>query len=483
MSPFLPNPAPVSVQRAPGHVVAPVRAPAFSPELVAKYDLAGPRYTSYPTALEFTPAVTAGVYRQLITDSNTDPIPRDLSLYLHIPFCRLPCFFCGCSRTITQQAEPVAKFLDTLHREIELIGPLFDRDRRVRQLHLGGGTPNTLSLAQVGNLLACLHQAFSIDDRPSGELAMEVDPRLATPAYIHGLADLGFNRLSLGIQDFSPDVQRAINRVQSADHVAGLMDAARSAGIRSINFDLIYGLPHQTPDGWVHTLNDVIALAPDRIAVYGYAHLPQRFKAQGRIRPETLPGASARLALFGLALELLTQAGYVHVGMDHFALEGDELVLAQRNGTLQRNFQGYSTMDECDLIGLGPTAIGRIDGAYVQNTSDLPTYTGEIERQLLPVARGVLLSTDDIIRRDVIHTLMCYGIVRKGVINRRYGIDFDRYFADVRAELNNLAADGLLTQDPWQIQATATGRILIRVLAMCFDAYRPVHTTQGPKVL
>lgn len=483
MSHLLSNHAPAFTRRASGYAVVPVPAPVFSQELVAKYDLAGPRYTSYPTALQFSPVVTGAVYRQLIGGSNEDLIPRNLSLYLHIPFCRSPCFYCGCARTITRQAEPVTQFLDTLHREIALTGPLFDRDRRVRQLHLGGGTPNTLSLAQLDELLTRMHQAFSIDDRPCREFAMEMDPRLADAAYIHGLAGLGFNRLSLGIQDFSPDVQRAINRVQSADHVAGLMVAARSAGIRSVNFDLIYGLPHQTPEEWSHTLDDVIALDPDRIAVYGYAHMPRLFKAQARIQSETLPGSSTRLALFGLALERLTQAGYVYIGMDHFAREGDELVLAQRNGTLQRNFQGYSTMDECDLIGLGPTAIGQIGDAYVQNIRDLPTYASAVERQQLPVARGVLLTDDDIIRRDVIHTLMCYGMVRKGVINHRYGIDFDHYFADARTELNALADDGLLTQDPWLIQATARGRILIRVLAMCFDAYRPVGTAQGSKVL
>lgn len=446
-------------------------APQFDAELISRYERNGPRYTSYPTAPQFQPAFDARALRGVIALSNEEPIPRPLSLYVHVPFCQSPCFYCGCSRVITRDIGKADVFLQHVEQEIACVGPLFDRDRQVQQLHLGGGTPNFLDLKRMARLLHGLRQHFNFAPDGQGELGIEVDPRFIDAAYVQGLATLGFNRLSAGIQDFNPAVQQAVNRVQSVPQTRSVLDTARDAGFASISVDLIYGLPRQTLQGFEQTLDEVLQLGPDRIAVYGYAHMPRLFKAQSQIDADELPTPALRLALFGLALERLTANGYLYVGMDHFARAGDSLIQAQRNGTLQRNFQGYSTAADCDIIGLGPTAISRIGDSYSQNIHNLPGYYAATASQGLAVARGLSLSDDDILRREIINTLMCHARLDKSAIAERYGIDFDRYFAQALLRLQALANDELVQLNRSSIDVTPKGRLLLRHVAMCFDAY------------
>ncbi|WP_049621976.1 oxygen-independent coproporphyrinogen III oxidase [Frateuria defendens] len=446
-------------------------APEFDPALVARYDVDGPRYTSYPTAPHFHAGFDEAALCEAIRASNEEPIPRDLSLYLHVPFCASPCFYCGCNRVITRDPGKADAYLGHLCREIALTAPLFDRDRRVRQLHLGGGTPNFLDLPRLRVLMTNLARHFTLAGEGGREFGIELDPRYADGDYVRGLAGLGFNRLSVGIQDFDPAVQRAVNREQSVGETYAVIDAARDAGFASVSVDLIYGLPKQSPVGFGRTLSAVLALTPDRIAVYGYAHLPAMFKAQRQIHAADLPDAATRLALFGQALERLTGAGYVYVGMDHFARADDELVRAQRAGRLQRNFQGYSTHGDTDIVGLGASAIGRIGDSYSQNARDLPAYYAALDAGRLPVTRGRRLSEDDLLRREAIGQLMCHGELDTGAFGRRHGLIFACHFATALARLRPLADDGLVTFERGVIRVTPRGRLLLRIVAMCFDAY------------
>ncbi len=446
-------------------------APEFDPVLIARYDSHGPRYTSYPTAPQFKADFDERALQSVIRDSNEEPIPRPLSLYVHVPFCTGPCLYCGCNRVITRDVGKADRYLERLYREIELIAPLFDRDRLVQQLHLGGGTPNFLDLPRMRELMASMARHFNFGQAQEREFGIELDPRFADGDYVHGLAELGFNRLSVGVQDFHPDVQRAVNRIQSVAQTREVLDAGREAGFTSTSIDLIYGLPRQTVAGFEQTLEQVIALAPDRVAVYGYAHLPEQFKGQRRIDAAELPDAGTRLALFGRALALLGDAGYVYIGMDHFAREGDELVNAQRNGTLQRNFQGYSTHGDCDIVGLGVSAIGRIGDSYGQNAKDLVGYYAALDAGRLPIARGLRLDEDDLIRRDLIGQLMCYGELDTREFGARHRLIFSEYFEPEWARLAQLARDGLVKLDMPMIHVTARGRLLLRNIAMCFDAY------------
>jgi oxygen-independent coproporphyrinogen-3 oxidase len=452
-------------------MVTPVSAPEFDPALVARYDVAGPRYTSYPTAPQFKPDFDETQLRGAIRASNEEPIPRPLSLYLHVPFCMSPCFYCGCNRIITREAIHADRYLERLYREIELIAPLFDRDRAVRQLHFGGGTPNFLDLTQMSELLESLARHFSFSHEARREYGIEIDPRFADAAYIRRLGELGFNRISVGIQDFDPAVQQAVNRIQSVEQTRAVLDAARAGGFRSTSVDLIYGLPLQSIEGFGRTLQQVVALDPDRVAVYGYAHLPEMFKAQRQIEAADLPDAATRLALFGCALEQLSAAGYVYIGMDHFAKAGDELVLAQRAGTLQRNFQGYSTHGDCDIVGLGVSAIGRIGDSYTQNARDLIGYYAALDAGRLPVMRGMQLDEDDLIRRELINELMCHGMIDKRAFGARHRLLFDEYFVRERQRLVPLLEDGLVQEGAHQLLVTSRGRLLLRIIAMCFDAY------------
>lgn len=448
-----------------------VAPPEFDPALITRYDVAGPRYTSYPTVPQFAVEFGEAELRATIRASNEEPIPRPLSLYVHMPFCLSPCFYCGCNRVITHDMAKADRYLERLYREIELLAPLFDRDRPVQQLHFGGGTPNFLDLPRMRELMESLARHFSFSHEAEREYGIEIDPRFADAAYIKGLAELGFNRLSVGVQDFDPLVQQAVNRIQSVEQTREVIEAARAASFGSVSVDLIYGLPLQSLDGFARTLDQVVALAPDRVAVYGYAHLPQMFKPQRQIDASQLPDPATRLALFGLALERLCAAGYVYIGMDHFARVDDELAVAQRAGTLQRNFQGYSTHGDCDIVGLGASAIGRVGDSYSQNARDLIGYYAALDAGRLPIVRGMQLDEDDLIRRELIGELMCHGVVDKQAFGERHRLLFDTYFARERQRLLPLLADGLIEENARQLQVTSRGRLLLRIIAMCFDAY------------
>ena len=444
---------------------------AFDPGLITRYDVNGPRYTSYPAAPQFHAGFDEAQLRAVAHASNEDPIPRPLSLYVHVPFCLSPCFYCGCTRIITRDRNKSPIYLQRLHREIELVAPLFDRDRSVQQLHFGGGTPNFLDRAQMAELLETLAQHFSFSRDAQREFGIELDPRFCDAEYVRALAPLGFNRVSVGIQDFDPDVQAAVNRIQSVTQTRAVLDAARESGFRSTSVDLIYGLPKQSLAGFARTLDEVIALAPDRVAAYAYAHLPQRFKAQRQIHAADLPDAATRLRLLGLTVEKLTEAGYRYIGMDHFARADDELARAQDAGTLQRNFQGYSTHGGCDLIGLGMSAISHIGTSYSQNAHDLPRYYAALDAGRLPVMRGLALSEDDVIRADAIAQLMCQGRLDVAAFEARHNLDFQLYFDAGLRRLRKLARDDLVEMKPDFLQVTARGRYLLRHIAMCFDAH------------
>ena len=443
----------------------------FDPDLIARYDVAGPRYTSYPAAPQFHAGFGVADLCAAARASNEDPIPRPLSLYVHVPFCLSPCFYCGCTRVITRDTGKADLYLDRLYREIERIAPLFDRDRKVAQLHFGGGTPNFLDERRMAELLDCLAHQFTFSNDSEREFGIELDPRWCAPDYVRMLARHGFNRVSVGIQDFDPDVQRAVNRIQSVEQTRAVLDAARESDFRSTSVDLIYGLPKQTPETFAQTLDKVIAIAPDRVACYGYAHLPERFKAQRQIVAADLPSAATRLALLGLSVDKLTQAGYRYIGMDHFARPGDDLAVAQDAGTLQRNFQGYSTHGNCDLIGLGMSSISHIGSTFSQNARDLPTYYAALDSGRLPVVRGLTLDGDDIIRADAIQQLMCHGVLDIPAFEARHRLDFAEYFADELDPLAALERDGLIEVGADRLRVTARGRYLLRIIAMCFDAH------------
>lgn len=450
---------------------SPALAALFVPDLVARYDIAGPRYTSYPTALQFSERFGEAEYREHARKSNEDPIPRSLSLYLHVPFCSSPCFYCGCTRIITRDPRKAAVYLDHLYRELEIIAPLFARDRTVKQLHFGGGTPNFLDSAQMVDLLDSLSQHFSFSQECDREFGIELDARWCDSEYIRMLARGGINRISLGIQDFDVEVQAAVNRVQTLEQTRAVIDTARECGIRSTSVDLIYGLPKQNVSSFRGTLDKVIGLAPDRVATYAYAHLPERFKAQRKISAVDLPDATTRLRLLGLCEEVLSAAGYRYIGMDHFARPNDDLAIAQDSGTLQRNFQGYSTHADCDLIGLGMSSISRIGESFSQNARDLPAYYASIDAGRLPIVRGLAMNDDDSIRSDVIQRLMCQGRVDIEEFEARHRLDFATYFSAEISRLHELEADGLISVEDQQIQVRSRGRFLLRNIAMCFDAY------------
>jgi oxygen-independent coproporphyrinogen-3 oxidase len=443
----------------------------FNRALVQKYDLPGPRYTSYPTAPQFHQAFAVDDYQQAAASSNRVATPKPLSLYIHIPFCKSLCYYCACNKIITQKTHRAVEYLSYLKREIAMQAALFDRSRTLTQLHLGGGTPTYLTREQLADLMDCLHQAFVMDDSDNHEFSIEVDPRTIDTEQIQALRGLGFNRLSFGVQDFDPDVQAAVNRVQSEEQIYALVAAARAARFKSVSVDLIYGLPLQTQDSFAVTLDKIIALRPDRIAAYSYAHLPQMVRAQRLIRPADMPPPERKLQLLELTIRRLTEAGYVYIGMDHFALPDDELALARANGTLQRNFQGYSTHADCDLIGLGVSSIGKVGDSYSQSVKELSQYYARLDQGLLPVHRGYRLSEDDRLRREVISDLMCHGRLDFGKFEARYGIDFNEYFADALAQLREHVRDELLEIHPDRLLLLPAGYLMMRSVAMAFDAY------------
>jgi oxygen-independent coproporphyrinogen-3 oxidase len=449
----------------------PILEPTFDASLLSLYDTATPRYTSYPTAPHFRDDFGNAALIEAIRASNENPIPRPLSLYVHVPFCFSPCFYCGCMHVVSRNPAVADRYLRALLWEVERLAPCFDRDRPLIQLHLGGGTPNFLDLARLEGLMHALEDHFRFAPPEQREFGIEIDPRFCDAEYVQGLARLGFNRISIGIQDFDPAVQGAIHRVHAIEKSREVIQAAQRARFRSINVDLIYGLPRQTLESFSATLEKVVGLQPTRIAVYGYAHLPTLFKAQKQIHADELPDAAQRFQLFGLALEKLSAAGYFYIGMDHFARGDDDLVAAQITGTLQRNFQGYSTCAHCDILGVGVSAISRIDGTYSQNHRQLVDYYAAIEAGDLAVNRGVVLNSDDVLRRDVIGRLMCHGELDCLDISRIYDIDFDGYFADELRRLTRYAQDGLVTLGTDRIALTPRGRLLVKNVAACFDAY------------
>ncbi len=441
----------------------------FDQDLIVRYGGRGPRYTSYPTALQFTDALTAHDYREAAHRSNDSDVP--LSLYVHIPFCHSLCYYCGCNKIVTRNEQRVARYMDMLYREIEMQSELFDRSRKVEQLHFGGGTPTYLDEGQLGALMAHLRASFNFDGSEEREFSIEVDPRTVDEKRIRELWDLGFNRLSLGIQDFDVDVQKAVNRAQSPAEVRALVDAARDAGFGSISFDLIYGLPHQTVESFDATLDIVVRMQPDRLAVYNYAHLPQRFKGQRMINADDIPAPETKLDLLRHTIEKLCGVGYIYIGMDHFALPSDELVTARGNGTLQRNFQGYSTHRQCDLIALGVSGIGGIGNMFAQNSITTMEYEEIIERGELPIKKGLIVDDDDLVRAAVIQDLMCYDRLDYEEFGKRIGIDFCEYFASELTKLDVLEQDGLIELSDAGIRITPKGRLLLRNIAMTFDRY------------
>jgi len=441
---------------------------AIDPVLIRHYDRPGPRYTSYPTADRFVEAFGEGELRQWLAKRNTGGIRQPLSVYVHLPFCESICYYCACNKVVTRDHGRSAKYIRYLERELELLPPLLD-STAVSQLHWGGGTPTFLSAAEMGELMAALRRRFHF--APDAELAIEIDPRRAPPGTLEQLARLGFNRVSLGVQDFDPDVQKAVHRMQPEDLVRRVVAEARSNRMRSVNFDLIYGLPRQTLDSFNRTLDRVIELDPDRIALYAYAHLPERFKPQRRIAAAELPSAETRLQILTLAVGRLTRAGYLYIGMDHFARPDDELAIAQRQGRLQRNFQGYSARAQSDLVGLGVSAIGAIGPTYYQNEKRLDDYYAALDAGHLPVARGLELGADDLARRAVIQALACHFSVSIESIELAYLIDFRSYFAAELKELSRLQQEGLVEVGEDWISVTPAGRLLVRVVCMVFDRY------------
>ncbi|HTH59605.1 MAG TPA: oxygen-independent coproporphyrinogen III oxidase [Paraburkholderia sp.] len=441
----------------------------FHPDLLAKYSANGPRYTSYPTALQFRDDFDVDHYRRAAADPGATE--TDLSLYFHIPFCDTVCFYCGCNKVATKNRARAKPYLAQLQREIALQAQLFDTTRPVSQLHWGGGTPTFLSLDQMTGLMAATRDAFTLLPDNEGEYSIEIDPREASADTIVHLRSLGFNRLSLGVQDFDPLVQRAINRVQPFELTDEVIGAARASGFQSVSVDLIYGLPHQSVDRFARTLDMILALAPDRLSVFGYAHMPHLFKMQRQMDPAALPSGPERLALLRLVTERLTAAGYVYIGMDHFALPTDELARAQAQRTLHRNFQGYSTRANCDLIGFGASSIGKVGDVYVQNAKDLRTYAEAIGNDRLAVTRGVRLTADDRLRRDVITELMCNLELRFDEIEAAHCVHFPTAFAAELERLRELEKDGLVARSTNRLEVLPAGRMLVRNIAMVFDRY------------
>ena len=451
-------------------------AVVFNTELIQRYDKAGPRYTSYPTAVQFHTDFSAADYRQLALESNASG--RPLSLYFHIPFCATVCFYCACNKIITNNRRRAEPYLERLHREIILQAELFDAARPVQQLHWGGGTPTFISTDQMRELMAMTGRYFQLLDDDSGEYSIEIDPREVTPESIRLLRKLGFNRLSLGVQDFDPQVQQAVNRIQSRFVTESAIQAARENGFKSISIDLIYGLPRQSVASFDRTLNQVLELQPDRLSVFNYAHLPSMFKSQRQINAADLPSAEVKLKLLQHIIQRLTGAGYVYIGMDHFAKPDDELTLAQRNGTLYRNFQGYSTHADCDLVAFGLTSIGKVGDSYSQNHKTMEDYYAAIDQDQLPVFRGIQLNHDDRLRRAVITELICNFTLNSVAIEDEYDIRFQEYFQLELKELATMQGDGLVRLRVDGIDVLPPGRLLIRNICMVFDRYLRQQTEQ-----
>jgi len=446
--------------------------PVFDLDLIQKYNVSGPRYTSYPTALQFTDEFTEQSYREAIDQSFRKE--SSLSLYFHLPFCATVCYYCACNKIITKDRNVALPYLDHLHKEIEQQGALYDKSRPVSQLHWGGGTPTYINNKQMTDLMQQTRANFNLLSDDSGEYSLEIDPRTVDREKISLLRGLGFNRISLGIQDFDPRVQQAVNRIQSEEQTFHVIEAAREDGFRSVSVDLIYGLPHQSTASFTTTLEKINRMSPDRISIYNYAHLPERFKVQRQINAEELPSPAEKLQILELCINQLTSYGYVYIGMDHFAKPEDELAVAQQNGSLQRNFQGYSTHAECDMVAMGITAISNIGATYSQNEKNPQEYYDKIDQGKLPVFLGAVIDMDDQIRKAVIMALICQFELTFSQIESKYDIDFQQYFQSELQRLSVLAEDDLLVFDNKQIKVSNKGRLLIRNICMVFDRYLKV---------
>ncbi|MGY4663038.1 oxygen-independent coproporphyrinogen-3 oxidase [Pseudomonas chlororaphis] len=438
-------------------------------DLIRRYDLAGPRYTSYPTAVQFHSQV--GTFDLLHALRESRKALRPLSLYVHVPFCANICYYCACNKVITKDRGRALPYLQRLEQEIQLIACHLDPGQKVEQLHFGGGTPTFLSHDELRQLMSHLRQHFNLLDDDSGDYGIEIDPREADWSTMGLLRELGFNRVSIGLQDLDPAVQRAVNRLQSLEETRAVIEAARTLQFRSINIDLIYGLPKQTPDNFARTVEEVINLQPDRLSVFNYAHLPERFMPQRRINSHELPEPAEKLQMLQRTIEQLTAAGYRYIGMDHFALPDDELAIAQEESTLQRNFQGYTTHGHCDLIGLGVSAISQIGDLYCQNSSDLTQYQNLLGGAQLATSRGLVCNQDDRIRRAVIQQLICNFSIDLEAIEQQFNIDFCGYFGDLWPQLQAMAEDGLIKLSNQGIEVLPAGRLLVRSVCMVFDTY------------
>lgn len=441
----------------------------FDRELIERLEGSGPRYTSYPTADRFHAGFGVSDYEHWLGQRAIGANHRPISLYVHVPFCNTICYYCGCNKIITKDKSRADAYLDYLEKEIRLVAQKLGSREKVIQLHFGGGTPTFLSDEQLDRVMGIIRQHFDL--LPEGEFSIEIDPRKVGRDTVLHLARLGFNRMSIGIQDFDPAVQQAVNRIQSEEETRVVMDAAREAGFKSISVDLIYGLPKQTAHSLENTVSRVIAMSPDRIALYNYAHLPSVFMPQRRINEAELPSAATKLDILQNSVQQLAEAGYVFIGMDHFAKPDDELTRALQQGRLQRNFQGYSTHADCDMIGLGVSSIGKVGPCYTQNEKELDAYYAALDAGHLPVLRGMTLTQDDILRRSVIQALMCRFSLSVEAIEQTFAINFAHYFAEELPKIRAFQQEGLLTFDGDFLMVAPKGRFLIRNIAMVFDRH------------
>jgi oxygen-independent coproporphyrinogen-3 oxidase len=444
------------------------QAVSLSPEMLDRYNQPGPRYTSYPTAPEWDDAFGEADLREAFREANRKPSPTPLSLYFHIPFCESLCLYCGCNVVINKRHEVARPYLDHLKREIDWVSAEVDRTRKVEQVHWGGGTPTFLSPEQIEELYVHIAQRFSIAD--SAEVSIEIDPRVTSEDHCQTLRRVGFNRLSMGIQDFDPLVQKTIHRVQPYEETRRLFDYCRELDFDSINIDLIYGLPHQTAESFSDTVDKIIAMSPDRVAVFSYAHVPWMKKQQGSFARH-LPEGVEKFRIFTLAINKLTDVGYRYIGLDHFARPEDEISHAQAERTLHRNFQGYTTKAGCDLYAMGVSSITGLEDVYAQNWRDLPSYYKSVDEGRWPTMRGMLVSYEDKLRRSVINRILCHTVILKSEIEREFGIEFDSHFRTELARLDELERDGLIKIEGDCIRVAPLGRIFIRNIAMAFDAY------------
>lgn len=457
--------------------IQPNEHPEFDRNLIASLPTSGPRYTSYPSADRFHQRFTHNEYIKALESRQTGALNKPLSLYIHIPFCNTICYYCGCNKIITKDKSRADAYIGYLEKELDLLAPHLNGNLTLAQLHFGGGTPTFLNDEQIERVFAMIRKHFLLIE--TGEYSIEIDPRKVSRDTVHHLRELGFNRMSIGIQDFDPKVQQAVNRIQSVEETREVIDAAREAGFKSVSVDLIYGLPHQSIESIKPTLETVLSLNPDRLALYHYAHLPHLFKPQRRIDTDSVPNSEEKLDILQYAVQTLTDKGYVFIGMDHFAKPQDDLAIALREGWLQRNFQGYSTYADSDLLAIGVSSIGKIGSTYEQNEKDIDAYYQALDEGRLPIMRGYQLNQDDLLRRNIIQDLMCRFALDFSVYEQAFNLQFEQYFQAEMADLQKLAALGLITLHCHGLKVTPKGRFLIRNIAMVFDYHLRHRETQA----